>query len=540
MNQHLSSLPRSLVIGLLLLWLLACALAIFGLGDLPLRDFDEATVARVSLELSTKKGAEQFFPTLWDVNYINKPPGLHFLIAGFIRLTRHSIDEGGKLPSEFVVRLIPALLSTLVVPLGGLIQWQLRPKEPFSSLASSGILMTLLPVARHGRLAMLDGTQLSAMALLWLLLLTFDKSNLDKFRALFAGLVSSFLLLMKAPFLIPALIAGGIPIFIAQRVKRLPLLALGSFFGLGLLPGILWHILHGLKRGSDALWLWGGDGAARVLFSSGEGSDLGSLVPILEILEGGWPWLILWPFGLAWAWKERHTPWGQWSLITQVVLAITILPLKTQLPWYSHPLWLPFALLCGVPFAWLVEKKKNQNIPAKNLLARVPYFFIAIGWCLFCFGILGFLKVIPSISLYAQFAFAAGTGWLLGGWLLTRSLRGKRIFGALAVLLGSFVSLILLMGSGFWLWELNESWSVKPVAQMITEANASGVFIDGNHERPSLNWYAGQHVKRFEPLSSSGWILTRNESRFANDHSEKDCSLIQDGQEWDLMFCKAN
>ena len=98
----------------------------------------------------------------------------------------------------------------------------------------------------------------------------------------------------------------------------------------------------------------------------------------------------------------------------------------------------------------------------------------------------------------------------------------------------------MLMASSLWLWELNESWSVKPVAQMITEANASGVFIDGNHERPSLNWYAGQHVKRFEPLSSSGWILTRNESRFANDHSEKDCSLIQDGQEWDLMFCKAN
>ena len=30
--------------------------------------------------------------------------------------------------------------------------------------ATSVILLTLLPVARHGRLAMLDGTQLSAMA----------------------------------------------------------------------------------------------------------------------------------------------------------------------------------------------------------------------------------------------------------------------------------------------------------------------------------------------------------------------------------------
>ena len=35
-----------------------------------------------------------------------------------------------------------------------------------SALATSVILLTLLPVARHGRLAMLDGTQLTAMALL--------------------------------------------------------------------------------------------------------------------------------------------------------------------------------------------------------------------------------------------------------------------------------------------------------------------------------------------------------------------------------------
>ena len=43
------------------------------------------------------------------------------------------------------------------------------------------------------------------------------------------------------------------------------------------------------------------------------------------------------------------------------------MPLKTQLPWYSHPLWLPFALLCGVPFSWLVEKKKNQTIIRDNV-----------------------------------------------------------------------------------------------------------------------------------------------------------------------------
>ena len=540
MDQPLSPLPRSLWLGLLLLWLLACALAMFGLGDLPLRDFDEATVARVSLELSTKKGVEQLFPTLWTANYINKPPGLHFLIAGLIRLTSDSIDQLENLPSEFVVRLVPALLSSLVVPFGGLIQWYLRPKEPLPSLATAGILLTLLPIARHGRLAMLDGTQLSAMALLWLLFLSFDKSHWDKLRALFAGFVSSFLLLLKAPFLIPALIAAVIPIGLSQRTRKLSFVPLSGFYVIGLLPGILWHILHGFKRGSEALWLWGGDGATRVLFSVGEGSDLGSLVPILEILEGGWPWLMLWPFGIAWAWKERHTPWGQWSLMSQLILAMTILPLKTQLPWYSHPLWLPFSLLCGMPFAWLVERQNNLNLPFKYFLARVPYAFICLGLCMLSFGMCGFLKIIPSIAVYSQFALSAGTGWVVGGWLLTRSLRGQRFLGSVAVLLGSFVALVLFMGSSFWLWELNETWPVRPVAQMISEAKASVVFIDGNHERPSLNWYAGQHVKRLDSFSNSGWILTRNATHFSKNHPQNDCRLIQHGQEWDLMFCKAH
>ena len=140
MDKNLAKLPRSLVIGLFLLWLLAALLALFGLGDLPLRDFDEATVARVAFELSNQKGTEQLLPTLWGSEYLNKPPGLHFLIAACISFSRDSVNQLENIPSEFIVRLLPSLLSTLVVPIGGLIQWYLRPKESISSLATAGIL----------------------------------------------------------------------------------------------------------------------------------------------------------------------------------------------------------------------------------------------------------------------------------------------------------------------------------------------------------------------------------------------------------------
>ena len=125
---------------------------------------------------------------------------------------------------------------------------------------------------------------------------------------------------------------------------------------LGLAPGIGWHLWHAHIRGSQALWLWGGDGAGRVLLDAGEGSDLGWRVPVIEVLEGGWPWLPLLPFALVWAWRWRQSRWGRWSLACLLTLAGAILPLRTQLPWYSHPLWLPIALLCAPLLAWLVER----------------------------------------------------------------------------------------------------------------------------------------------------------------------------------------
>ena len=55
---------------------------------------------------------------------------------------------------------------------------------------------------------------------------------------------------------------------------------------IGLAPGISWHLWHAHIRGSQALWLWWGDGAGRVLLAAGEGSDMGWRVPVIEILEG--------------------------------------------------------------------------------------------------------------------------------------------------------------------------------------------------------------------------------------------------------------
>ena len=66
--------------------------------------------------------------------------------------------------------LLPAALcsfAVLPVPLAGLISRQLRHPQKGAAIAAAAIALTLLPLMRHGRLAMLDGTLVSASGLLW-------------------------------------------------------------------------------------------------------------------------------------------------------------------------------------------------------------------------------------------------------------------------------------------------------------------------------------------------------------------------------------
>ncbi len=530
-------ISRAPLLGLLVLWLFAVALALWGLGDLPLRDFDEGTVARVAFELSHKEGLEKLLPTLWDSHYLNKPPGLHWLIALVMQISQGNVFSNGNLPSEFVVRFAPALLSTFVVPFGGLIQWHLCPRNGNESLATAAILLTLMPVARHGRLAMLDGPQLSAIALLWLLLLAIDKTPLDRWRAWGAGLACSSMLLMKAPLLLPALIAALGPMLFGKELRSFWRFKTFYWLILGLLPGVSWHLWNVLQRGSGAFWLWWGDGAGRVLFDAGSGSDLGWRVPLIEILEGGWPWLVLWPVALLWAWHERQSRWGRWVLFTQAVFALAILPLRTQLPWYSHPLWLPFALFCGKPFGWLINRRNPRQPPGKSLLIVIPYLWLSLGMILIFLGSLGITGLVPVFHPYSAIALASGIGWTVGGLLLTRPLQVIRRLGAISMVAGNLAGLFILMGSPLWLWELNEHWQVAPVVKLLSRTDMKEVVIDGDFERPSLNWYAQRRIHIDHPSEDALWIITSKSQEHLSMKLSRDCKSVDKERNWTLFLC---
>ena len=112
-----------------------------------------------------------------------------------------------------------------------------------------------------------------------------------------AGLMASTMLLLKAPLLVPAVVAGVLALAWGSewRTWNNHAAALGGM--LLLRPGVGWHLgmptSEGAKRSGCGV-----SGAGRVLLDAGEGSDLGWRVPVIEVLEGGWPWLPLVPFAL--------------------------------------------------------------------------------------------------------------------------------------------------------------------------------------------------------------------------------------------------
>ena len=519
LTESISHNCRPPILWVFLFWTIACGIAFVSLGNLPLRDFDEATVARVALELNQKSGLERLLPSIWDKPYLNKPPGLHWIISFAIGISRNFQNNFDFLPSEFCIRFFPALFSTFVVPLGGLIQWNLRPKDRIACITTSAILLTLLPIIRYGRMAMLDGTQLSAIALLWFCLSSIKNNRPTNFNFLGAGFTCSFMLLLKAPVIIPALFASLLPLIWEYKSKKYFHNFSWSWFFYGLIPGFAWHVWNFISYGSGAFWLWWGDGAGRVLFEKGSGSELGVLVPIIEILEGGWPWILVWPIGFLWACFSLNTRWGVWAFSTQIIILGSILPLKMQLPWYIHPFWLPFALVCGPPVSWLIRREENGYIFGRKILRKIPYAFSLIGLCLFTFSLLLKSKILIFEEGYFYAIFFISLAWFIGGLLLSNSRKNIRKIGFIGLIVGSIIGLFFFVSSKFWLWEINENWDVRPVAEFIDGYPNQQIFIGNSFERPSLNWYAGKQIKSF------------------NEENKTKCKVIKKTNAWDLYTC---
>ena len=478
----------------LLLWLLTCILWLPWLGNAPLRDWDEAGIARTALEFAQAADLNGLLPTRWGEPYVNKPPGLHLLVALAIRL-------GGT--HEAVLRLLPAVLSTAAIPLVVLLQQELvlharqsggqhRAPVAGDGPATGLILMTTLPMARHGRLLMLDGALISATLLLWWSLLLLLRR--PRCGGGLAGLACSALLLLKAPVVPPFLAIGLVAAWLAGQPGggggwwRFPIppghsgwLQACSYGLLAAAPGLAWHGWHFQQRGDAALVMWGHQGLAR-LVQVLDGHNQGWAVPAFELLKGSWPWLLLLPLGVQLAWRQRQQPSGRWRLSVLVACVGMVFSLKTQLPWYSHVLWPPLACVEGPALAWLWHERRASGLGLPLLLlGLVPLLAAALQ----VLAIVDGLPLVPLLS--------AGVAFGLSGVLL--SARGTVRWALGLAMAGWWLALLYLWSTPAWLWELNENWPTRPAGLLVhTLPSEFPVFVEGA-SRPSLSWYGEQRIR---------------------------------------------
>jgi len=461
---------------LILIALFVAGLLLFtiNLDSVPLRDWDEGTVAQVAREIfesGADNGDRWLFPTLWGEPYLNKPPLVHDLIAVCYAI-------GGV--NEAMARLPGALLMAVSVPLfyalGKELFWTRQP-----ALFSTLVYLTTLPLVRHGRLAMLDGAVVCfSILLVWSVL----RSRRDLRWCLGIGLSLSLIGLTKG---IMAVLVGGIAFgFLAWDTPRL----YRSFYfwggvALGCLPVFAWYGLQWLHyqdrfvetaliaQSFSRLW--------RSVDDNG-GPPWYYLIRLFHSL----PWLIFAVSGLWLAWHNRIWSWAKLVLVWSGVYFLAVSVMSTKLPWYILPIYPALALAAGAAINEVLRYPREFSYPRSWGILLLLLGFLTLG----AGAYFGFSEENNKQLLMICWGVALTTGFS-GGLILRRD---RQFINLLTW--GMYVSLLLLISSPHWLWELNEAYPVKPVAMLIRDqvpAEAT-VYTSFPYHRPSLNFYAQKQV----------------------------------------------
>ncbi len=469
---------RFIILGLVGAALLAYTI---NLGHLPLRDWDEGLVAQVAREIAEASSGDQtwLFPTLWGNPYFNKPPLVHNLVA-------LAYQVGGV--NEWTARLPGALLTAFSVALLYGIGREIFSRR-FTALAGAASYLAMLPVLRHGRLAMLDG---AVLCFFLLMLLGVLRSRRHPNWALGAGIGFGLLCLSKG---IIALLLGAIALaFVAADAPRL-LTSWRHWLGVwvGALPAIAWYAAQGLTYGQE---FW----AAHVLDQSlnriSETVENNSGPPwfyLVELVKYGFPWLIFLPVAIRWVWNDGNRSWAKLVSIWGVGYLGVISVMNTKLPWYIMPLYPALALAIAPELTRLWDELSGRSLKLSPSIAyrRVLVGFFAIlavgGWagCTY----FGYFEREPNLALTLG---ALGATMSAVTVLLVR--RDRQFLSVLTW--GFYVSLVLFVSSNYWVWELGEDYPVKPVAAVIESAVPQGESILTSYSlnRPSLNFYSQHQV----------------------------------------------
>ncbi|MEO1185718.1 MAG: glycosyltransferase family 39 protein, partial [Cyanobacteria bacterium J06636_27] len=339
--------------------LLVASVIIFtiNLGDLPLRDWDEGTVAQVARELGRAPNGEMrwLFPTLGGEPYHNKPPLIHLMISWAYKL-------GGV--NEWTTRLPGAILTAISVPFLYSIGREIFHQR-ICAVYSALVFLTMLPVVRHGRLAMLDG---AAVCFFMMMLLCVLRSRRNLRYCLGVGIGFALICLTKSILGILLGVVAMIYLFWdTPRLLTSKYMWMGMF--IGAVPVAFWYVAQWLHYGQNFVNTGMMNQSLSRIWNSVEGHSGPPWYYLLEICKYTWPWLIFVPASLRFAWENRNLSWAKLVLVWFGVYLIAISVMGTKLPWYVFPIYPSIALMIGAKLG------EVENLP---LLTPLPKFWVVM------------------------------------------------------------------------------------------------------------------------------------------------------------------
>ncbi len=480
----------------------ALILYTFNLGELPLRDWDEGTVASVARNIwRSPAGSDVWlYPTIGnDRPYWNKPPLIHWLIA----LTYSFWGV-----SEWSTRLVPAILSALSVPLLYKIAREILPTHRGAIFAAL-VYLTLLPVVRHGRLAMLDGAVVCWFTLtIWCLLKA--RSQPQWFLGVGGGLG---LICLTKGIMMGVLLGAIAIIFLGwDTPKFLKSSYLWLALVLGIIPALAWYGCQYLHYGTQFLGISLGEQTFNRIWQPVENNANPPWYFAQEMAKYTLPWLLFLPGGIKLAIRDcaprrgiqapefisgdspstgkanRHQSWGKLTLIWGGLYFCAVSLMSTKLPWYIMPIYPAFALLVGANLDYIWQHKV-KNLSYKAIIIFIfSLLAIALAGAAIYYGQLADVPE-PDLQLIA---IALSLTLTLAAVMLNLKSR----YFILTSIAGLYISLLLLFNSNNWVWELAESYPVKPVAHLIAQNTPAQaiIYTSQSIHRPTLEFYSDRQI----------------------------------------------
>lgn len=455
----------------ILLGLTLAALVLFclNLGGVPLRDWDEGTRGLIAREIY--RTGNWLHPTEFGEPYLLKPPLMDWLMA-------FAYDLGGV--NEWTSRLPGAIATALGIPLLYCLGQELfQARQP--ALYSALIYLTLLPVVRHGRLAMLDGLVMSGMILsLWCLL----RARRQPIWGLGCGVGLGVIAFTKGLLMLPIAAIACLFILWDRHWQTLKNPYLWCGIGIGLLPTLLWyhgqiqyygdrfiqtHFLNqGLKRVADTV----------------ESHQQPPWFYLLEIIKYTAPWLFFLPQSYWHSWQNRPASAHKLILAGSLFYLGLISTMGTKLPWYVMPIYPFIALALGFYFFSGWQPRSNSFFPLHWLFYGLAIAILS--------SIIYFYLYDPQLSLMVM-AVVVSLTFALAGW----HWHWQHPNFITVLIIGSYFSLSLLFLSQSWLWELNEAFPVQPIGDIIraTTPRDSKILTTFSYRRPSLDFYGDRPVR---------------------------------------------